>query len=205
MSLRYGFFGQLTTAQTLSLRGQLDRLGERFVHVNCIKVGSDQFTDPDLQEIDAAIARTRDLYATAGHAMAVGRVLHYSILTGDAGGRDVIDSDDEAEELTDEWTVDNDALDLFFVRVYVGMTAGLSRVDGPCDKDAKGMDGSVVEMNSGGGVSDYATAHELGHYLGLDHVDDTSRLMDPTVPNGGVITGDEADDMRDHCRMHDPC
>jgi hypothetical protein len=205
LSVRRDFMGQLTNSVPVSLKTQLDRLGSKFVHVNCIQVGSDQFTFNDAVEIDRAVARTRDLYAAAGKSMGVGRVQHFVISTGDAAGRDVINSDGEAETLTDEWTVPNDALDLFLVRMYVGSTAGLSRVDGPCDKDAKGMDGSVVEMNAGGGVSDFATAHELGHYLGLSHRTNATALMNPTVPNGGVITTSEADNMRDHCRMKNPC
>ncbi len=151
------------------------------------------------------MAKTRELYANAGVALGVGRIEHFDIATAQAGGRDVINSDGEAEALTDEWTVPNDALDVFFVRMYVGSTAGLSRVDGPCDKDAKGMDGSVVEMNAGGGLSDFATAHEMGHYLGLSHVNNANRLMNPSVPNGGQITIGEANDMRDHCRMKNAC
>ncbi|MEZ5219635.1 MAG: matrixin family metalloprotease [Ilumatobacteraceae bacterium] len=180
-------------------------MGNRHVHVNCIRVGSDQFTFADLVEIDQAMATTRQLYAGAGVAMGVGRIEHFIISTADAGGRDVINSDGEAETLTDEWTVPNDALDVFFVRMYVGATAGLSRIDGPCDKDAKGMDGSVVEMNAGGGGSAFATAHEMGHYLGLSHVNNGNRLMNPTIPNGGQITSGEANNMRDHCRMKNPC
>ncbi len=205
LSVRHHFLGHITGSVPTSVGEQMDRLGDKSCHVNCIRVGSDQFSFNDLVEIDLAVQKTRDLYATAGNPMAVGRVEHFVISTTDADGRDVINSDGEAETLTDEWTVPNDALDLFLVRLYVGGTAGLSRVDGPCDKNAKGMDGSVVEMNAGGGVSDFATAHELGHYLGLSHRNNASALMNPTVPNGGGLTTAESNNMRDHCRMHAPC
>ena len=76
---------------------------------------------------------------------------------------DVIDNDGEAEALTDEWTVPNNAVDVFAVKLYVGSTAGLSPVPGPCDKDAKGMDGTVVELI--GGTTGLVLAHEVGHYL----------------------------------------
>lgn len=205
LSVRRQLMGQLTNSVPVSLKQQLDRLGTRFTHINCIRVGSDQFTFNDLVEIDRAVQKTRDLYAAAGRSMGVGRVEHFVISTADARGRDVIDNDGEAESLTDEWTVPNDALDVFFVRLYVGSTAGLSRVDGPCDKNAKGMDGSVVEMNAGGGLSDFSTAHEMAHYLGLSHRNNSTALMNPTIPNGGQLTVAESDNMRDHCRMHAPC
>lgn len=205
LSIRRDLLGQLTNTVVVGLKTELDRLGAKHVHVNCIRVGAEQFTSADFAEIDRAIDLTRRLYAGAGRAMGVGRVEHFIIPNADDRGRDVINSHGEAETLTDEWTVPNDALDLFFVRMYVGSTAGLSRVDGPCDKNAKGMDGSVVEMNAGGGVSDFATAHELGHYLGLSHRNNSSALMNPSVPNGGGITTSEADNMRNHCRMKNPC
>ena len=203
LSIRYNFFGYGTTAVTLSVLTQVRRLRGRHVHMNIIRVGSDQFTNADEREIDLAIQFTRDTYAPAG--LGVGRIDHFVIDTASANGREVIDNDAEAESLTDEWTVPNDSMDMFFVRAYVGSTAGLSRVDGPCDKNAAGMDGSVVEMNAGGGVSDFALAHEAGHYLGLGHRNDGTALMNPTIPNGGGINAAEAANMADHCFTKSAC
>ena len=76
---------------------------------------------------------------------------------------------------------------------------------GSCDKDAKGMDGSVVEMNTGGGVSDYALAHEACHYLGNGHRSDNDALMSPTVPNTGLINSTEAGRMSNHCFARPGC
>ena len=215
LSVRRNFFGCNTTAATLSLLTQVRRLTGRHVHINVIRVGSEQFTTNDEREIDLAIQYTRDTYAQAG--MGVARVVHFAISTADANGRDVINNNGEASALTDEWTVPNDALDVFCVRRYVGEDAGLSPADGPCDKDAKGMDGSVIEMDAGGGISDVALAHEVGHYLGLVHFgskDDPldspnrQRLMHPNGPidpNTAVITGIEGANMRDHCFCKPGC
>ncbi len=39
--------------------------------------------------------------------------------------------------------------------------------------------------------------HELGHYLGLDHVDDSSNMMNPVIDDNSVkITADQCNTMR---------
>jgi hypothetical protein len=167
------------------------------VHVNAIAVGSDLFTSADWQEVSDSIQRTRTIYATIG--LTVGRVEWYGIPVGSARGREHIDDNGEAEALTDEWTVPNHALDVFFVRTYAGATIGLSRLDGPCDKNAKGMDGSVVAIEGSTSITGLVAAHEMAHYLGLGHVDDVNNLMNPTVPNNGNLSADQGNNMRDHC------
>jgi len=166
------------------------------ISVNLIRVGSDQFTAADITTINNAVTFLRNVYATVG--LGVRRVEHYVITTAQAKGRDVIDNDGEAEALTDEWTVHNNAVDVFLVKSYVGATAGLSPAPGPCDKDAKGMDGSVVELL--GSTTGFVLAHEVGHYLGLQHVPgDSTNLMFPSVPNGGTLTGSQGNTMKGHC------
>jgi hypothetical protein len=166
------------------------------ISINVIRVGSDRFTSADLQTINTAINFLRSAYATVG--LQLRRVEHFVISTAAANGRDVIDNDGEAETLTDEWTVSNNAVDVFFVKSYVGSTAGLSPVPGPCDKNAKGMDGAVVELN--GSVTGHILAHEVGHYLGLPHVTgDSNNLMFPSVPNGGVLTAAQGNTIKSHC------
>jgi Matrixin len=190
------FFGHNTQQDGLSVRAQVSRvLGFRRIDLNMIRVGSDQFTAPDSAEIDLAVRNTRDTYAQV--SLAIGRVTHWHISTAEADGYDNIGSDDEAEDLTDDWTVDNSALDIFLVLTYSGSTIGRSAVDGPCDKDAKGMDGSVVAIETN--VTGLVLAHEAGHYLGLSHVNDSANLMNPTAPNGGDLTSGQGSNMRDHC------
>lgn len=198
------FYGYMRGAPNrLSLLTQIRRLQDRHIHMNFIRVGSDQFTTNDLEEMDSALDFTRDNYAQAN--IGIGRVKHYSISTADANGRENINSDSEAEELTNEWTVDNDAFDVFFVLTYTGSTIGLSRVDGPCDKDAKGMDGSVVAIEGSVNTTGFVLAHEVGHYIGLSHSSSNTNLMFGTVPNGGGITSSQRSNMRDHCFVKSGC
>lgn len=198
------FFGYLRGApQQLSLLTQVRRLQDKHIHLNCIRVGSDQFTNSDLAEIDSAVQFTRNNYAQVN--IGIGRVEHYFITTAQAGGRENIDSNSEAASLTDEWTVDNDAYDVFFVLTYAGTTIGLSRVNGPCNKDAAGMDGSVVAIEGSPNTTGYVLAHEVGHYMGLDHRDNDNNLMFGSVPNGGILTNSQGSDMGDHCFVKSSC
>ena len=167
------------------------------VHINIILVGHELFTSADWGEVGDAIGRTQTIYATIGLTVYAD---WYVIALADARGREFIDNDGEAEALTDEWTVPNHALDVFFVRGYAGTTIGLSRVDGPCDKNAKGMDGSVVAIEGTTTTTGLVTAHEAGHYLGLNHVNDTTNLMNPVVfSTASGLTADQGNNMKDHC------
>lgn len=197
-SILHDFFGHLTQPSGLSVKTQVDRVTSfRRVDMNMIRVGAEQFTFTDLQEIDSAVRDTRNTYAQI--SLAVGRVLHWQISTAEASGHDNIDSDDEASDLTDDWTVPNNALDIFLVLTYAGSTIGLSAVDGSCNKDAKGMDGSVVAIEGSASTTGFVLGHEAAHYLGLSHVNDSTNLMNPTVPNGGLLTASQGNNMRDHC------
>lgn len=196
ISLVRGFFGFWNRVpEDVSVLTQVRRVQGRHVHVNLITVGT--FVDADNQEVSAALQATRDFYAQVN--LGVGRAEWYHISAADANGRDHIGSDGEAEALTDEWTVPNHALDIFFVLTYSGTTIGLSRVDGPCNKDAKGMDGSVVAIEGSVNTTGFVFAHEAGHYLGLHHSSDAGNLMFGTVPNGGNLTAGQGNNMRNHC------
>jgi hypothetical protein len=203
-SVSRDFFGFLRGAPTdVSVLTQVRRLQGRHVHMNFIKVGSDQFTSNDEAEMDSALQFTRDNYAQVN--LGVGRIEHYFISTAEARGAENIDNDSEAENLTNEWTVPNSALDIFWVLTYAGSTIGYSRVDGPCDKDAKGMDGSVVALEGTANTTGFVLAHEAGHYLGLSHTSDGSNLMFGSVPNGGNLTAGQGSNVRDHCFVKPAC
>jgi hypothetical protein len=171
------------------------------VNINIIRVGIENFTAGDHATVNNAIATMRNIYATVNMEIPV--VEFWDIGVAAANGRDVIDDNGEAETLTDEWTVPNRSIDVFVVKLYVGAVAGLSPAPGPCNKDAKGMDGAVVELV--GGTTGQALAHEVGHYLGLAHRDnDSTNLMFPSIPNGGLLAANQGDVMRQHCFVTPP-
>ena len=203
ISILRDFYGYITGApRELSLLTQIRLLKGSHVHMNLIRVGVDQFTHADEQELDGAVQFTRDTFAIVG--LGVGRVQRFAITTADANGRENIDNDAEAEALTLEWTVWNDAMDIFFVLTYTGATIGFSAVDGPCDKDAARMNGSVVAIEGAVATTGLILAHEVGHYLGLEHVDDPTNLMNRIV-RSGQLTADQGTDMRDHCFVKPAC
>jgi Matrixin len=187
----------------VSILTQIRRLQGRHVHMNFIRVGSDQFTDADIAEIDAALQFTRENFAQVG--LGVGRIEHHGISTVNADGLEHIESDDDAVELTDDWTIYNSALDIFFVLTYAGGWTGISAVGGPCNKDAKGMDGSVVAIENDANKTAYVLAHEAAHYLGLSHSSSSDNLMYKNLPNGGRLTGRQGARMGSHCFVQSGC
>ena len=167
------------------------------ISLNIIRVGSEQFTPDDETKISFAINYTRAIYGSVG--ISIIRVEDYFITNEQAGGYAVIDQDSEAEFLTSQWTVANNAIDVFVVKMYVGATAGLSPRGGSCNKDLgfPEMTGVVVELVDV--HINQILAHEVGHYLGLAHEDDTTNLMYEATPNGGLLTFLQGIKMSTHC------
>ena len=205
----------------VSLKEQIERLRGRHFHLNVIAVGSDQFTDADYNEIDYSIFRTRNIYRPV--AVGVGRVQHWVVSTADADGLDTPTTTGDLEDLTEDWTVPNDGIDLFVphnmsVSSDGGTTLGRSAIDGPCDKNAKGMTGAVCGL-WGSEQTARTFAHELGHYLGLSHNHGDACPTGTTARNnlmaqsrcavstrGSVLlTSSQGDNVRDHCSTKSGC
>jgi hypothetical protein len=222
MSLLGDFFGFVrrrlppdptgATVQVSLLR-QAQRLEGDHFHLNVIAVGSDQFTDNDYQEVDYSIFKLRNIYDQV--SLGVGRIQHWDVSTAAANGLDMPTSDDDLEQLTADWTVPNDAIDMFMphnmsVSSDGGTVLGQSPEGGPCDKDDKGMTGSTCGL-WGSEQTARSFAHEIGHYLGLGHRnDDHDNLM---CQSGGAnsirdsvqLTGDQGNTMRGHCFVKGGC
>lgn len=95
----------------VSLTEQITSLRGRHFNLNVIKVGSDQFTNADHNELDYSIFKVRNVYRQVG--LGVGRILHWRVTTANANGLDSPTTEGDLEDLTGDWTVSNDGIDLF--------------------------------------------------------------------------------------------
>jgi hypothetical protein len=206
-----------STVSQVSLLNHLNSLKGKHVHVNVIRVGIDNATDADLDKIDYAIYRARNIYRTV--SLGLGRVEHYAVPASDANGRDDLGSQSEAEDLTHDWSVPNNGIDLFIVRnISATDFIGISPVGGPCDKNDKNMNGVISgHINLGTEQLARTFSHEMGHYLGLKHnhgdncpssAAERDNLMAQSrcansVRNSVILTGSQGNTIRGHCFVRD--
>lgn len=222
----FGFFRQRvptdpdpTVTAQVSLLDHVRSLQSEHIHLNVIRVGIDNFTADEIHKIDYAVYRCRNIYRQVN--LGVGRVEHYDVTSADAGGKDDLGSESEAEDLTHDWSVPNSGLDVFVVdNISDPDFVGISPVGGPCDKDDKDMNGVIGgEVNRGWEGVARTFAHEIGHYLGLshNHGDDCpttaagrANLMAQTrcadsTRDSVVLTNSQGNTMHDHCSVRGGC
>lgn len=167
---------------------------------------SGEFTQANTRRMQAAIDVARGIYAQVGFGI---RKLYWRYIPSDeAGGYTVVDAS-EATDLTEDYSGPNDGLDVFFV-TNVTDASGWSKVDGPCDKDAKGRTGSVLELSNSDSITGIVLGHEVGHYLGLEHAGDITNLMGDDSDGDGIgsingtslnLSNNQGDTMKEHCSV----
>jgi hypothetical protein len=201
----YGYLVGIPANTQLSVLGQVRALAGRHIHLDLSQVAFEQFVEADWSRIDSAVQRLRETYAPA--EIGVGRVAHFGISESDADGLEIINDDGDVKKLARKWRGPNDdALDVFFVREFnVNSDDGQSKIDVGCNKDLRTYNGAVIGMGGmNGGLFPNLLAHELGHSLGLEHVDDNTNLMNPVITNNGLYV-QQAEDMRKHCFVDSGC
>ncbi|MBP0455120.1 hypothetical protein J5Y04_37230 [Kitasatospora sp. RG8] len=178
--------------------------------VNVIIVGQDTFTPAKVQQVNDAVGVMKVIFAALGPE--VGTVRNFNIPSAAAGRLTVIRSHADAIALANGWSVKNDALDLFVVRLITGPTfVGLSPQPGDCRKNktkAPALRAPVVTIQEEfTDQSGNTFAHEVGHFLGLPHcavnpslcAGAPSDFMDAVSASNTGVTAAQAALMKRHC------
>ncbi len=132
------------------------------------------------------------------------------LVMNDNKASDCTSGSNEANDLRDGWSSPTDWLDVWIVETLSGpacaaTVTGFSPVDGPMNKggDESGYIirrvGRDFSSASGRQAVGRTVAHELGHFLGLRHVDDANNFMFGTnTTTNTAITHEQYRDMADH-------
>ncbi len=205
------------TPVVVSLAQQFQGLSGRHLHVNMIEVGLDTLSASDMaaadDRVDYSVHRIRQIYST--RQLGLGRVQYFWITAAASNGRDDLGSESEADSLSDEWSVNNNGIDMFLVRTISDDFVGISPVPGDCNKGDKsdGMVGGEVNREAEG--FSRTAAHELGHFLNLSHNHgescptanaDRDNLMAQTrcardVRTSVLLTSSQGSTMRGRCQV----
>lgn len=217
-SVRANVFGYVwgPTTRDLRLNSHLTLIKGKAINLSLILVAH----EPDLSgewnlaealRIQEAVDRARELYAQVNLGV---RKLYWSYIpVGDAGGYSVVDGG-EATDLTNEWSGGNDGIDVFFVN-SVTDADGWSNTDGPCDKDEdKERTGVVMELYNDANLAGILMAHEVGHYLKLQHASNITNVMGDDSDGDGVgsinststnLTAAQGNTMKGSCFVRPNC
>ena len=200
--------------QPVSILKQIQLLQGKHLHLDLIRVGSDQFLPGHEVAIDCAVYLARKTYAAVG--LGIGRISHSVITTAEADGLHQIDEVSQAKKLARKFRgPHDDAMDVFVVLDFNVVIdgedkVGIAKIDVSDEKDRYHFDGAIMGVRYAGGVSvggimqGQALAHEVGHALGLHHTDTIGNLMFPTG-TGTSLSADQGAIMRDHDFVEPGC
>ncbi|MGV3558873.1 hypothetical protein [Larkinella arboricola] len=137
-------------------------------------------------------------------------VQRYIINNSLAGGYTTIDSETEFRNLLSDWSVSNDFVDIYVCQDFnwSGYNGYAGDIPGPTSKTGN-TDGVAVEKTGytdalgvrrlNTDVLSKLIGHEVGHYLGLSHLEDTDNLMrSNTGVRGPALNYDQYRTMMGH-------
>lgn len=167
---------------TRSLRRHLETISGTALDLVMILVGhEDDFsgvvTRDQVTKIQYGIQVARDLYATVD--LGIRKIVWWRIPLANVEGYANIDGDHEARKLAREHSGPPGGIDVFFVQT-IENAGGLApgNPPGPVDKDENlRMTGVLVQLSGTHFWVGRGIAHEVGHYLGLEHEDQITNLM----------------------------
>lgn len=221
-SVRRDVFGYIygSMNRTLSVKTHLRRIRGTAFNLSVFLVGHEPgfegwFDQNEAREIQHAIDVMRELYDQVG--IGVRKIYWRYIPLNKATGYFSVDGA-LATDLTEDFSGPNDGIDVFYVQL-VSDAGGWSRVNGPCNKNAQGRTGAVIEIK---GVTDIAgldfggilLAHEVGHYLGLSHANTITNVMGSDADGDGIgsinststnLTNSQGNTMKSHCSIKGVC
>jgi hypothetical protein len=217
ISVREDVFGYIwgPMDRALSVKNHFNLIKDDAFNLSAILVSHDPgftgaFTSDDTIRMQTAIDVMRGLYAQVG--LGIRKIYWQYIPPADADGYSVVNAS-EATQLTEDWSGANDGIDLFFVTTITD-AGGWSKTNGPCDKDASGRTGAVVELKSDADYWGILLAHEVGHYLGLSHANDIDNVMGDDSDGNGIgsinsgsteLTNTQGNTMKSHCSIRPSC
>ena len=217
ISVREDVFGYIwgPMDRTLSVKNHLNLIKNTAFNLSVILVAHDPefsgaFTSADTIRMQAAVDRMRGLYAQVG--LGIRKIYWQYIPPDQANGYSVVDAS-EATQLTEDWSGDNDGIDMFIVTTITD-AGGWSKTNGSCDKDVSGRTGAVIEQKSDQDYWGILMAHEVGHYLGLSHANDKDNVMGDDSNGDGIgeidsgsieLTQTQGDTMKSHCSIRASC
>ncbi|HEY4613591.1 MAG TPA: hypothetical protein VII11_11465, partial [Bacteroidota bacterium] len=156
--------------------------------IDIIRVASDDFVGQEYTDLYDAVDVMQSIYEARDITFrGVGR---YHIDDSDAGSYQNMNSEDECRDLFADWSADSDGtyIDVFVAHDFVGTGFDGLAGDIPGPRKHSGRESGVVVDKTGyvdgSGVDrlsvDYLgmlIGHEVGHYLGLEHLSESGNLM----------------------------